>query len=181
MSSFRFAAVAATCAALSSANAQTAPNRLDPVLVTATRAPMNLSSALADVTVIDRAAIERQGFGNLVDLLSRQACVELVRNGSPGSSTSLFMRGANTQHTLLLVDGVRVDTQSGGGGAAWESIPLAQIERVEIVRGAASALYGSDAMAGVIQVFTRRADGPPRLELGAAVGGQGLVKADLAL
>lgn len=181
MFSYRLAAVAATCAALGSAHAQTAPNRLDPVLVTATRAPMNLSSALADVTVIDRTAIERQGFGNLADLLSRQACVELVRNGGPGSSTSLFLRGANTQHTLLLVDGVRVDTQGGGGGAAWESIPLAQIERVEIVRGAASALYGSDAMAGVIQVFTRRADGPPRLELGAAIGSLGMTKADVAL
>ncbi len=181
MSSFRFAAVAATCAALASAHAQTQPNQLAPVVVTATRAPLNLSSVLADVTVIDRSTIERQGFGNLVDLLSRQACVELVRNGGPASSTSLFLRGANIQHTLLLVDGVRVDTQGGNGGAAWESIPLALIERVEIVRGGASALYGSDAVAGVIQVFTRRADGPPRLELGGAVGSLGLAKADLAL
>jgi vitamin B12 transporter len=145
MSSLRLLAVASVCAAVAAAQAQTAPNALDPVLVTGTRSPLQLSRALADVTVIERADIERQGFGNLADLLSRQACIEIVRNGNPGASTSLYLRGANTQHTLLLVDGVRVDAQGGSGGAPWEAIPLAQIERIEIVRGAASALYGSDA------------------------------------
>lgn len=175
---FRCAAVAAACLSASGAWAQ---NSLDPVLVTGTRSPLQLSRALADVTVLDRADIERQGFGNLADLLSRQACIEIVRNGNPGASTSLFLRGANTQHTLLLVDGVRVDAQGGSGGAPWEAIPLAQIERVEIVRGAASALYGSDAMAGVIQVFTRRAEGAPSLHMGAAVGSMGLTKGDFTL
>lgn len=176
--SLRCAAVAAACLCAAPAWAQ---NSLDPVLVTGTRSPLPLSRLLADATVLDRADIERQGFGNLADLLSRQACIEIVRTGNPGSATSLFLRGANTQHTLLLVDGVRVDNQSGSGGAPWEAIPLAQIERVEIVRGSASALYGSDAMAGVIQVFTRKGEGAPSLQLGAALGSMGLAKGDLTL
>lgn len=164
-----------------SAQAQETPNKLGLVQVTATRTKLDLSQVLADVTVLTRADIERQGFGNLVDLLGRQSCVELVRNGNPGTNTSLFLRGANTQHTLLLVDGVRMDTQSGSGGAAWEAIPLAQIERVEIVRGAASSVYGSDAVAGVIQVFTRKGKRTPTLEIGAGVGSLGLAKGDLSL
>lgn len=164
-----------------SAQAQETPNKLGQVQVTATRSKLDLSQVLADVTVLTRADIERQGFGNLVDLLGRQSCVELVRNGNPGTNTSLFLRGANTQHTLLLVDGVRMDTQSGSGGVAWEAIPLAQIERVEIVRGAASSVYGSDAVAGVIQVFTRKGKRTPTVEIGAGVGSLGLVKGDLSV
>lgn len=168
--------------ALSAAvQAQDAPNKLGQVQVTATRSKLDLSQVLADVTVLTRADIERQGFGNLVDLLGRQSCVELVRNGNPGTNTSLFLRGANTQHTLLLVDGVRMDTQSGSGGAAWEAIPLAQIERVEIVRGAASSVYGSDAVAGVIQVFTRKGKRTPTVEIGAGVGNLGLARGDFSV
>ncbi|HLO95618.1 MAG TPA: TonB-dependent receptor [Burkholderiaceae bacterium] len=163
------------------AQAQETPNKLGQVQVTATRSRLDLSQVLADVTVLTRADIERQGFGNLVDLLGRQSCVELVRNGNPGTNTSLFLRGANTQHTLLLVDGVRMDTQSGSGGAAWEAIPLAQIERVEIVRGAASSVYGSDAVAGVIQVFTRKGKRTPTVEIGIGAGSLGLVKGDLSI
>ncbi len=163
------------------AQAQETSNKLGQVLVTATRSKLDLKQVLADVTVLTRADIERQGFGNLVDLLGRQSCVELVRNGNIGSNTSLFLRGANTQHTLLLVDGVRMDTQSGSGGAAWEAIPLAQIERVEIVRGAASSVYGSDAVSGVIQVFTRKGKSKPTVEIGAGVGSLGLVKGELSV
>ena len=157
------------------------PNKLDQVVVTATRSKLNLSQVLADTTVLTRADIERQGFGNLADLLSRQGCLEMVRNGNPGTTTSLFLRGASTQHTLLLVDGVRMDTQNGSGGAAWEAIPLAQIERVEIVRGAASGLYGSDAVAGVIQVFTRKGGDSTQLEMGGTIGSLGLSKGDISL
>lgn len=171
------------CTQVLSAQAQTAalgPNKLDSVMVTATRSKLSLEHVLADVTVLTRADIERQGFGNLADLMSRQSCIEIVRNGNPGSSTSLFMRGANTQHTLLLVDGVRMDTQSGSGGAAWESIPLALIDRIEIVRGPASSIYGSDAVAGVVQVFTRKGNGQPSFEFGAGIGSLGTVKGDLS-
>ncbi len=160
------------------AQIQQAPNKLDSVVITATRSKLNLDRVLADVTVLTRADIERQAFGGLANLLRSAACFDIVQNGGPGTQTSVFLRGANTQHTAVLVDGIRMDTQSGSGGATWENIPLAQIERIEIVRGAASALYGSDAVAGVVQVFTRKGAGAPYLEIGAGLGSLGTVKAD---
>jgi vitamin B12 transporter len=165
------------------AQAQTVqpPNQLDSVVVTATRSKLNLDQVLADVTVLTRADIERQAFGGLADLLRSAGCFELARNGGPGAQTSMFLRGANTQHTLVLVDGIRLDTQNGSGGAAWENIPLAQIERIEIVRGAASAIYGSDAVAGVVQVFTRKGSGAPLLEVAAGLGSLGTVKSDASI
>lgn len=155
-------------------------NSLDPVVVTATRSPQMLSQVLADVTVLTRADIERQAYGGLADLLRGQACFEMVRNGNAGANTSLFVRGAETRHTLLLIDGIRMDSQSTGG-ASWQSIPLAQIERIEIVRGAASAIYGSDAIGGVVQVFTRKGDGKPQVELGIGGGNDGLAKLDASV
>ncbi|MET0519209.1 MAG: TonB-dependent receptor [Burkholderiaceae bacterium] len=155
-------------------------NQLDPVVVTATRSPQRLSQVLADVTVLTRADIERQAYGGLADLLRSQACFELVRNGNAGANTSVYVRGAETRHTLVLIDGVRYDSQATSG-ASWQTIPLAQIERVEIVRGAASAIYGSDAVGGVVQIFTRKGDGKPQLELGSGFGNQGLAKVDASL
>ncbi|WIV97017.1 TonB-dependent receptor plug domain-containing protein [Kinneretia aquatilis] len=156
------------------------PNKLDSVVVTATRSPIRLSEVLTDLTVLTRADIERQAFGGLADLLRNSGCVEMVRNGGPGTTTSLFLRGADTRHTVVLVDGVRVDSQASGG-AAWQGIPLSQIERVEVLKGPASAIYGSDAVGGVVQIFTRK--GGPRLqaELGAGLGNLGTRKLDAGL
>lgn len=162
------------------AQSQAGAKGLDPVVVTATRSPQLLSQVLADTTVLTRADIERQAIGSLADLLRTQACFELVRNGGPGANTSLFVRGADTRHTMVLVDGVRIDSQASSG-ASWQAIPLAQIERVEIVRGAASAIYGSDAIGGVVQIFTRKGDGKPQVELGAGFGNRGLAKLDASL
>jgi vitamin B12 transporter len=92
----------------------------------------------------------------------------------------MFVRGAENRHTMVLIDGVRYDSQSTGG-ASWQAIPLAQIERVEIVRGPASAIYGSDAVGGVVQIFTRKGEGKPQLELGAGFGNDGLARADASL
>lgn len=174
--------LAASMALMSAAQADPldSKNQLDPVVVTATRSPQMLSQVLADVTVLTRADIERQAYGGLADLLRSQACFELVRNGNAGANTSLYVRGAETRHTMVLIDGVRYDSQSTGG-ASWQTIPLAQIERVEIVRGAASAIYGSDAVGGVVQIFTRKGDGKPQLELGTGFGNNGLAKADASL
>lgn len=159
--------------------AQSGPgnNRLDPVVVTATRSPLLLSEVLADVTVITRADIERQAFGGLADLLRNNGCVEMTRTGGPGGNTSLYLRGAETRHTVVLVDGVRVDSQASGG-ASWHAIPLAQVERVEVLKGPASAVYGSDAVGGVVQIFTRKGAGPLALELGAGAGSLGTRKLD---
>ncbi|MBB4845779.1 vitamin B12 transporter [Paucibacter oligotrophus] len=168
-------------AALSAQAQNNAPARLDAVTVTATRSASPLKAALADVTVLERADIERLGYGGLPDLLRTQAGFEITRNGNPGSTTSVFLRGASSQHTVLLIDGVRMDKQSGSGGASWENLPLAQIERIEVLRGAASALYGSDAVAGVVQVFTRKAQPGMQLDVGAGLGSLGRFKADTSL
>ena len=154
--------------------AQAAPaNQLDPIVVTATRSPQRLSEVLADLTVITREDIERQAFGSLADLLRNSGCVEMVRNGGPAGVTSLYLRGAETRHTLVLLDGVRIDSQ-GTGGASWPGIPLAQVERIEVLKGPASAIYGSDAVGGVVHIISRKGqaqtDATPRIELGAAVG-----------
>jgi vitamin B12 transporter len=129
---------------------------LQPVFVTASRTPQAQGAALADTTVITREDIVREGATDLMQLLSRQPGIEISRNGGLGTATDLFMRGANSRFTALYIDGVRVDSQNLQGGAKWEAIPLGLIDRIEIVRGSGSDLYGSDAVAGVVQVFTRR-------------------------
>ena len=155
-------------------------NKLDSVFVTATRSPQKLSDVLADVTVLTRADIERQAFGGVADLLRNNGCAEMTRNGGPASTTSLFLRGADTRHTLVLIDGMRVDSQSTGG-ATWEALPLSQIERIEVLKGPASAIYGSDAVGGVVQIFTRKSGtggSKLSLDLGVAAGNLGTKKID---
>jgi len=162
-----------------SAHAQ-ATTKLDTVVTTATRAPQKLSDALADMTVLTRDDIERQAFGSVADLLRRQVGFEMIRNGGAGANTSLFVRGADTRHTALLIDGVRVDSQASSG-VSWNAIPLAQVERIEIVRGAASALYGSDAIGGVVQIFTRKGESKPVVDVGVGGGNRGLAKLDISV
>ena len=132
---------------------------LNEVVVTAARIEQPLSEVLADVTVIDRASIERSGATGVADLLSHYPGVQFQRNGGVGNTTSVYIRGTNTNHTAVYLDGVRIESQSGSGGFSWESLPLAQIDRIEILRGPAAAIYGSDAIGGVVQVFTRRGQG----------------------
>jgi vitamin B12 transporter len=167
-------------AVMAVASSTQAQNKLDTVVTSATRTPQKLSEVLADLTVITRADIERQAFGSVGDLLRSQACFELVRNGGPFANTSMFVRGADSRHTAVLIDGIRYDSQASSG-ATWQNIPLAQIERIEIVRGAASAVYGSDAIGGVVQIFTRKGDGKPTLEITAGAGNRGLQKGGISL
>lgn len=134
-----------------------AQSSLSPVVVTAARTEQPLTDVVADVSLIDREALERFGNGSLGDVLSSLPGVELSRNGGPTATTSLFLRGAETRHTVLLIDGVRVDSQSTGG-AAWQALALAHIDRIEVLRGPAAAIYGSDAIGGVVQVFTRKGE-----------------------
>jgi len=135
----------------------TAP-QLQETVVTATRTAQPVSDIVADVSIIDRERIERSGATGLADVLRRIPGVEISRNGGPGATTSVFLRGAESRFTAVYIDGVRVDSQSTGG-AAWESIPLALIDRIEVLRGPAGAVYGSDALGGVVQIFTKRGEG----------------------
>lgn len=147
-------AVAAAAIAASSAHAQSAQT----VVVTANRTPQVLSSVLADISVVDRTTIERAGAVGVADLLARLPGLAISRSGGPAATTGVFVRGAETRHTAVYIDGVRVDSQSSGG-AMWEQIPLDRIDRIEVLRGPAAAIYGSDAVAGVIQLFTKRGSG----------------------
>jgi vitamin B12 transporter len=148
-------------AAATALPASTPATSSDTVVVTASRAPQALSSVLADISVVDRTTIERSGATGVADVLARLPGLEFARNGGPGTATSVFIRGSDTRHTAVYIDGVRLDSQSTGG-ALWEQIPLDQIERIEVLRGPAAAIYGSDAVAGVVQLFTRRGRGAPR-------------------
>src|SRR5204863_2067222 len=97
----------------------------------------------------------RAGAQSVTELLQRQPGVESVQDGGPGAVSGVLLRGANRGQTLVLVDGIRI-ASSSAGATSLEAIPLDQIDRIEILRGPASSLYGADAIGGVVQVFTRR-------------------------
>ncbi|MBS0487595.1 MAG: TonB-dependent receptor [Proteobacteria bacterium] len=141
-----------------SARAQDAA--LQPTVeVTASRVAETADASLADVSVITRADIEASHAPDLLEVLRLQAGVDVVRTGGPGAQTNVFLRGTNSNHVLVLIDGVRV-ASSNTGAFAWENLPLDSVERIEIVRGPRASYWGSDAIGGVIQIFTRKLTGP---------------------
>lgn len=150
---------------------QAADAKLGEVVVTATRQAQRVDEALTSVDVIDRARIERSGHSTLTELLAAQPGLQVTSNGGPGASTGVFIRGAASGHTLVLVNGMRIGSVTSGA-ATLEAIPAELIERIEIVRGPASALYGSDAIGGVIQIFTRKGGAGFQPSVYAGVGSQ---------
>jgi vitamin B12 transporter len=148
------AALAAGASLPACADEAEATKALGPVVVTADRAPVPASETLAAVTVLTREDIELSQAPDLLALLGRQAGIDVARTGGPGQASTVFLRGGNSTHALVLVDGVRVNPATQGA-PDFAHLPLAQIERIEIVRGPRAALWGSDAIGGVIQVFTR--------------------------
>lgn len=150
---------------------------LSETVVTATRVPQPLSDLVADVSILDRETIERSGAVGLAEVLARVPGIEMSRNGGPGTTTNLYIRGAESRFTAVFVDGVRIDSQSTGG-ATWENIPLAQIDRIEVLRGPSGAVYGSDALSGVIQIFTKRGEGAFTPFVGIGFGTYGTQKVE---
>jgi vitamin B12 transporter len=146
-------ALAAAFGALSAAHAQSL--QLPETVVTATRGATRADELVSEVKVVDRAAIEASTARTLPELLARTAGVQMSANGGRGSTSNIFIRGGENRHTILLVDGVRLGSATAGI-PSWESIPIEMIERIEVLKGPASALYGSDGVAGVVQIFTRR-------------------------
>ncbi|AXE29636.1 TonB-dependent receptor [Chromobacterium phragmitis] len=144
----------------------------DPVIITASRIAQPLSRTLADASVITRDEIEESGAQTLQQVLSRQAAITITSNGGPGASSGIFMRGANSNHTVVLVDGIRIASATLGTTAI-QNIPLEQVERIEILRGPGSSLYGADAIGGVIQIFTRKGEGAPRFNAAVEAGTRG--------
>jgi vitamin B12 transporter len=149
---------------------------LDQLVVTATRTARTQDETLAAVTVIDRARIERLQPASLVTLLRGEAGISIGNNGGPGKLSSVFVRGTEADHVLVLVDGVRMGSVSAGL-TAFQDLPVEQIERIEIVRGPFSSLYGSEAIGGVIQIFTRRPQGAFAPHASLSAGSFGTLRA----
>ncbi|CAD5107701.1 TonB-dependent vitamin B12 receptor [Zestomonas carbonaria] len=161
MSKSLFASTAALLCGVSSfsplALAASGSLELDQQVVTATRLEQAVPN-LAATTVIGRDEIERSQAQSVPELLRKVPGVSIANNGGPGKSTSLFMRGTNSNHVLVLIDGVKAGSVTSGGSAL-QDLPVELIERIEVVRGPRSSLYGSEAIGGVIQIFTRKGGG----------------------
>jgi vitamin B12 transporter len=162
------------------ARAATEGDALPTVVVTATRTEELLEDTLASVTLLTRTDIERLQVNSLQALLTGQAGIDLDNNGGLGKATSVFLRGTEADHVLVLVDGVRIGSTTLGN-ASFQDLPIEQIDHIEIVRGPRSALYGSEALGGVIQIFTRRGGGELRSEGLISAGSYGTRRVALAL
>jgi len=149
---------------------------IEPVIVTATRTAQTVDESLASVTVITREEIEQLQVQSLQDLLRGVAGLDISNNGGAGKTTSIFMRGTESGHVLVLIDGIKVGSVTLGR-VAFQDIPVAQIERIEIVRGPRSSLYGAEAIGGVIQIFTRKGQGEIKPSFSVGAGSYGTYNA----
>lgn len=149
------------CVVLYQIGYASASNIQPPVIVTATRTAQTADETLASATVITQADIARLQARSVEDLLRGVPGLNIVNSGGPGKQTSFFLRGTESDHVLVLIDGIRVGSVTSGT-TSFENIPIQQIDRIEIVRGPRSSLYGSEAIGGVIQIFTRKGGGKIR-------------------
>ncbi|MGA8515614.1 MAG: TonB-dependent receptor [Burkholderiaceae bacterium] len=172
----RLSTLAYACAWSTTSAAQTVP-LLKEVVITASGTEQRVQDALPATTLITRADIERAQTADLPTLLRQVTGVEIAQGGGQGTQASAFLRGGASRHTLVLIDGVAINTASAGI-AALEHIPLANVQRIEIVRGNVSALYGSAALGGVVQIFTNEATGAPNLGVTVQAGARGLRQLD---
>ncbi len=150
--------------------AQTPPDtfRLDPILVTATRVPLPRASVSAAVTVLDGATLRARGIRFVAEALEEAPGVTLVRTGAEGGLTSLFLRGGESDYVRVMVDGVVLNDP--GGAFDFGQLTMDNVERIEIVRGPASVLYGSDAVTGVVHILTRRGGHQPHVSASVGMG-----------
>ena len=153
---------------------------LPDTVVTATRTAQSADATLASVSIITRQDIERLQAQSLPDVLRGVAGLTLSNSGGAGKATSVFLRDTNSDHVLVLVDGIKVGSATLGT-ASFQDIPVAQIERIEIVRGPRASLYGSEAIGGVIQIFTRKGGGALTPSFSATAGSYGTVNGAFGL
>lgn len=145
---------------------------IELVIVTPTRMPQSLDKTITDTTVLNEQDIQKSGAPDVPTLLRSLAGVEVAQSGGLGKVSSIYMRGTNSNHVLVLLDGVRINSATAGT-TALEHITLDSIERIEVVRGNVSSLYGSEAIGGVIQLFTKRGRGAPAFNASAGLGSHG--------
>lgn len=157
-----------------------ATDTLDEIVVTATRTAQSADAALASVSVITRQDIARLQAQSLPEVLRGVAGLTISNNGGEGKATSVFLRGTNADHVLVMVDGVKIGSATTGT-TSFHDIPVAQIERIEIVRGPRTSLYGSEAIGGVIQIFTRKGGGALTPSFSVTAGSYGTVNSALGL
>lgn len=134
----------------------TSTNSGDDLVVTANRFPQPVSSVLAPTDIVTRADIDRWQSKSVADVLRRLPGVDIAQNGGMGQQTSLFVRGTNASHTLVLMDGVRLNQAGISGAVDISQIPISLVQRIEFIRGPRSAVYGSDAIGGVVNIITTR-------------------------
>jgi vitamin B12 transporter len=166
--------VASCCAAAASTSGN---ENIEHISIYANRVATQQHDVLATITVLERADIVARQANDLPELLAQLPGVNLSRDGGRGQNSSIYLRGGNAGHTLVIVDGVR----SGSATLGYKTLsmlPLALIERIEVIRGPRAAWYGSDALAGVIAITTRRSSS---LELHANVGSYGQVGSDISV
>ena len=158
----RHALAVLSCFAPFAVSAQTTPpvSQLDNVVVTASRTEQLQSNVLGDVSVIDKKELQQAGQSSTAEVLSRHHGIEFYNNGGPQTTTGISIRGANAAQTLLLIDGVPVNGATSGLSAL-NAIPASSIERIEVLRGSASSLYGANAIGGVINVITSQSAAKP--------------------
>ncbi|WP_166267004.1 TonB-dependent vitamin B12 receptor BtuB [Providencia sp. M-27] len=147
------AALAVLCATSSLASAN---NQADQVVVSANRFEQPISSILAPVTVVTREDIDHWQSNTIIDVLRRLPGVDIAQNGGMGQQSSLFIRGTESRHVLVLIDGIRLNQAGISGSSDMSQIPISLVQRIEYIRGARSAVYGSDAVGGVVNIITRR-------------------------
>lgn len=145
---------------------------LDEIVVTASRMPQSLNKTIADVTVLNEQEIRKSGAPDVSTLLRSLPGVEVAQTGGLGATPYIFMRGTNSNQVLVLLDGVRISSATTGATAI-EHLMLDSIERIEIVRGNVSSLYGSEAIGGVIQLFTKQGRGAPAFNASTGIGSHG--------
>ncbi len=157
-----------------------AVGEFEPMVVTASRTAETADEALTSVTIVTRNDIERLQAYSVQDLLRGVPGISIANNGGSGKNTSLFLRGTEADHVLVLIDGVKVGSATSGT-TAFQHIPVDQVERIEIVRGPRSSLYGSEAIGGVIQIFTRKGGGAPKSSFSIGAGSYNSSNASIAV
>jgi vitamin B12 transporter len=146
---------------------------VDPIVVTATRVATRYNRLIPDVSVVDREEMQEYGpQAPISDVLRNESGITVNTNGTMGTNTTVQIRGASNNQSILLIDGMRLSSVSNGG-PSWAYIPMQQIGRMEIVRGPTSSSYGSEAIGGVIQLFTRKGSGPTKYYADAGYGTYG--------
>ncbi|HTM06954.1 MAG TPA: TonB-dependent receptor [Verrucomicrobiae bacterium] len=151
---------------------------LPPLVTISTRVETPEENVANSVTVIDDKKIESRREESVMELLREVPGIDVVETGSRGNSASVFIRGANSNQTLVLVDGVEVNSTTLGA-FDFAHLTTENVERIEVLRGAGGTLYGSQAIGGVINIITKKGEGPPSLTVSAA-GGNGFTHREVA-